>query len=65
MPHFQSCIINNYNEEQLVANKTQFRQILKAFDNYYHATGLKDIEDIDVMLRKQIRRKIDQMAEKN
>lgn len=69
IPNFQALIMNEFNEQCVVANDQQFQQVAKALDRYYGATGLMDIDnpkketEFQYMARKR-RLQLERMMEK-
>lgn len=59
-PNFQALVIQNFQEEFLVANGHQFKTITKVFDNYYGTTQLKEMNEIkqselDLLAKKGVK----------
>lgn len=58
IPKFHHLVMNFFHNECVIASDEQFQQIIKAFDNFYGVTGLRDIEEIeeteiDLMIKRR------------
>ena len=50
--------MNFFHDTIVIASDEQFQQVIKAFDNFYGVTGLKNIEEIeeteiDLMIKRR------------